>query len=120
MECRLSSSSHPWRCQISLRYETDDTGQKIVTKEIHFGPALYDKAELEEMIRRAQLAILNPGLPTAFFETFETKSLKNGEKLPNSPKQLDFSSNVVCLDLSGPDLPDLAFIDLPGTWTTSI
>ena len=95
MELRLASSTNPWQSQILLRYETDEYGQKIQTREERFGPVLHDKSELEEMIRRAQLAILNPGMPKGFFETFDTKSLKPREKVPNSPKHLDFSSNVV-------------------------
>lgn len=31
--------------------------------------------------------------------------------------QLTFSSNVVCINVSGPDVPDLSFIDLPGVWS---
>lgn len=114
MECRLTHSSGPWQCQVLLRRETDEHGRKIPTKEEKFGPLLHDKSELEEMIRRAQLAILNPSVPKDVFETFDTKSLKQGEKPAESIKQLAFSSNVVCLDLSAPDVTDLSFIDLPG------
>ncbi|GJE98795.1 dynamin domain-containing protein [Phanerochaete sordida] len=117
MECRLTNSDQPWQCQILLRREVDDDGRRIHGRDVleePFGPVLHDKAELEEMIRRAQLAILNPGVGKEFFETFQTSSLKRGEKPGISPKQLQFSSNVVCLDLLGPDLPDLSFIDLPG------
>jgi hypothetical protein len=31
-----------------------------------------------------------------------------------STQQLSFSENVVCLDICGPDVPNLSFIDLPG------
>ncbi|KIP02342.1 hypothetical protein PHLGIDRAFT_32230 [Phlebiopsis gigantea 11061_1 CR5-6] len=118
MECRLTNSEGPWRCQILLRREMDETGQRSPTKEEKFGPLLRDKSELEEMIRRAQLAVLNPGLSATFFETFDTRSLPFGSKPAESPKQLAFSSSVVCLDLAGPDLPDLSFIDLPGIIST--
>lgn len=66
MECRLTNSEEPWRCQILLRREMDETGQRSPTKEENFGPLLRDKSELEEMIRRAQLAVLNPGLSATF------------------------------------------------------
>lgn len=114
MECRLTNKDQPWSCQVLLRRETDETGQRTSSKEEKFGPLLHDKSELEEMIRRAQLAVLNPGLPATFFETFDTRSLPLGQKPAQSPMQLAFSSSVVCLDLAGPDLPDLSFIDLPG------
>ncbi|EKM56235.1 uncharacterized protein PHACADRAFT_207519 [Phanerochaete carnosa HHB-10118-sp] len=115
MECRLTNSDRPWQCQILLRREVDGNGRQIYpVQEERFGPVLHDKAELEEMIRRAQLAILNPGVAKGSFEIFDTTSLKPGEKPEISQEQLEFSSNVVCLDLQGPDLPDLSFIDLPG------
>ena len=117
MECRLKNNDRPWQCQILLRREVNENGERIHNEaaiETLFGPVHHDKAELEEMIRRAQLAILNPGVGQEFFEVFDTSSLARGEKPDISPKQLQFSSNVVCLDLQGPDLPDLSFIDLPG------
>ena len=103
-----------WQCQVLLRKETDAEGNKMQTKEEKFGPLLTDKADLEEMLRRAQLAILNPSLPMEFFVDFDTGSLSPGERPPGSERQLQFSNNVVCLDLSGPDIIDLSFIDLPG------
>lgn len=114
MECRLTHSPLAWRCQVLLRKETDENGNKVSAKEIPFGPVLLDKTQLEEMLRRAQLAILNPSLPPSFFEDFDTKSLKLGEKPPGSIRQLAFSNNVVCLDLQAPEVTDLSFIDLPG------
>lgn len=115
MECRLTYSSNPWQCQVLLRRETDEDGNKIQAKEAPFGPLLFDKSELEEMLRRAQLAILNPSLPPSFFEVFDTKSLEPGQKPPGSARQFAFSNDVVCLDLQGPGVTDLSFIDLPGT-----
>lgn len=117
MECRLTNTDKPWQCQIFLRRETDEDGHRAPTKEERFGPLLYDKSQLETMIRRAQLAILNPGTPAKFFETFDIES---DAKPTTSAKELAFSSNVVCLDLFGPDLPDLSFIDLPGKSNSSM
>ena len=105
----------PWQCQILIRRETDADGNKIPTTEEKFGGVLYEKSELEEMLRRAQLAILNPSLPADSLVDFDTNSLEPGERPPGSTRQLQFSNNVVCLDISGPDVTDLAFIDLPGT-----
>lgn len=114
MECRLIHSTRPWQCQVLLRRETDEHGHKISAKETPFGPLLHDKSELEEMLRRAQLAVLNPSLSPSFFEDFDTKSLKPGDKPPGSARQLAFSNDVVCIDLQAPEVTDLSFIDLPG------
>ncbi len=116
MECRLVNSKDPWRCQIRLRIEKDENGQQLPTnkKEEPFGPPITNPEDLEEMIRRAQLAILNPSVPAEDFVDFDTSLLTSGKPPLGSRKQLQFSSNVVCLDLSGPDLTDLSFIDLPG------
>jgi hypothetical protein len=116
MECRLTYDEHGiWQCQVLIRRETDANGNKIATREERFGPVLYDKDDLEEMLRRAQLAILNPSLPADEFVDFDTSTLEPGERPPGSERQLAFSNNVVCVDLSGPDVVDLSFIDLPGT-----
>lgn len=115
MECRMTYDERgPWQCQVWLRIETDRDGNKMQAREEKFGPLLTNKADLEEMLRRAQLAILNPSLPSDTFVEFDTSSLKPGERPSGSHKQLQFSNNVVCLDLSGPDVIDLSFIDLPG------
>ncbi|KAI0088919.1 P-loop containing nucleoside triphosphate hydrolase protein [Irpex rosettiformis] len=115
MECRMTFDEFgPWQCQILIRRETDADGNNIPVKEDKFGGVLYDKSELEEMLRRAQLAILNPSLPADSLLDFDTSALEPGERPPGSDRQLQFSNNVVCLDISGPDVIDLAFIDLPG------
>ncbi|KAJ3486023.1 hypothetical protein NLI96_g4541 [Meripilus lineatus] len=101
--------------KILLRMETDDNGRPLlVKKEVPFGLPILERSHLEEMIRRAQLAILNPSVSAENFLDFDTGTLAPGELPLGSTRQLSFSSNVVCLDLSGPDLTDLSFIDLPG------
>lgn len=65
------------------------------------------------MIRRAQLAILNPSVDSDKF--VEYKLPKEPESHPlNSKKQLSFSKDVIVLEISGPDLTDLTLVDLPG------
>jgi len=65
-----------------------------------------DKSEVEERIRRAQLAILNP-----------SKSMEDflGTLLPSSDEnELSFSTDVVSVRIAGRDVDDLSFVDLPG------
>jgi len=79
---------------------------------IPFGAVITDKSRVEERIRRAQRAILNPSIG---YEAF----LLGPDEDPEE-KELSFSKNSVCLELSDPDLTDLSFCDLPGTWLPSV
>ena len=69
-----------------------------------------DKLNIEEVLKLAQLAILNPGrdhreyLP-ANQQVLRQESVSQGVK---------FSPNIIRLDICGPDLPNLSFYDLPG------
>ncbi|KAF9229123.1 hypothetical protein BS17DRAFT_792113 [Gyrodon lividus] len=110
MECRMSSSDGPWSCKISIRWEFDDQGQpQNSVSEVPFGDVIYNKGEVELALRRAQAAVLHPGISATKFLSLPVEDIKNvkGTSLP-------FSRNVVCIDLEGPDLTDLSFIDLPG------
>jgi len=74
-----------------------------------FGGTIYEKSEVEDRIRRAQLAILNPTKLPEFFLGLGNDDLSGLES------QLTFSKNCVTLQISGPDVADLSFCDLPGT-----
>lgn len=115
MECRLTYAPDDWSCQIKIRWEYDEDDDRYdEVSEEDFGPLLRDKAQVEPMLRRAQAAVLNPHLPWDVFEEMSDEELrapKIGDKSP-----LLFSRNVVCVELSGPDLVDLSFVDLPGKW----
>ncbi|KAJ3757669.1 P-loop containing nucleoside triphosphate hydrolase protein [Lentinula raphanica] len=113
IECRLSSSDRPWSCQISIRQEFDNSGERLRNiSEKKFGEPLTDKVQVELSLRRAQFAILNPHVPwynilAASAETLASMSAK-------SNTSLQFSKNIVCVDLEGPEFTELSFIDLPG------
>jgi hypothetical protein len=72
-----------------------------------FGSIIYDQSEVEERIRRAQRAILNPKIPP--------KDFLNNEDEEELVSELNFSTNCVSLQISGPEVADLSFCDLPGT-----
>lgn len=113
MECWLSASvgTGIWSCQVSIRWEFDVNGTRLGTvTEEPFGGIILQREEVEIALRRAQVAVLNPQLPSDGFHHLTTQDLK---KYSNN---LAFSRNVVCLDISGPDLTDLSFVDLPGTF----
>ncbi|KAF9783798.1 P-loop containing nucleoside triphosphate hydrolase protein [Thelephora terrestris] len=106
-ECRLSYSTQPWSCKVSLRKTFDEHGRPKGTAEnIPFGPVIKDKQEVEERIRRAQRAILRP---TKSAEVF----LTGPDEDTDSP-EITFSKNCVSLEINGPELTDLSFCDLPG------
>ncbi|PCH44638.1 hypothetical protein WOLCODRAFT_139118 [Wolfiporia cocos MD-104 SS10] len=111
MECRMSSSSSPWRCQIRIRWEFEPNGQRAArVTEMPFGGVIYDKKDVELMLRRAQAAVLNPKVPAEKFLQLSSEGLQNRA----TERALLFSKNAVCIDLSGPTLTDLSFVDLPG------
>ncbi|RXW23705.1 hypothetical protein EST38_g2163 [Candolleomyces aberdarensis] len=106
-ECRLSRSDSPWQCKVSLRFITDKNGQLLgQVRNEAFGPVIYNKAEVEERIKRAQRAILNPSRPR--------KQFLDGDDNNSRLTELSFSNNCVSLQISGPDVADLSFCDLPG------
>ncbi|KAJ7587407.1 P-loop containing nucleoside triphosphate hydrolase protein [Mycena floridula] len=106
-ECRLSRSDEPWKCIVSLRRITDPQGQTLgQVRNESFGNVIYDKADVEDRIRRAQRAILNPSTPA-------NKFLSGDDEDPANP-ELTFTPNYISLQISGPDVADLSFCDLPG------
>ncbi|PIL25641.1 transporter [Ganoderma sinense ZZ0214-1] len=101
MECRLTHSPDTWSCQISIRREYDENGKKLLdVKEVPFGQRLTKKEDVEPMLRRAQAAVLLGDASVS-----DLKASVKGDR---------FSRNVVCVDLAGPDLTNLSFVDLPG------
>jgi hypothetical protein len=71
---------------------------------------VYSKNDLEAAIRRAQIATLNPHLPPYPFMNpdFHDTSIL-----------VQFSPNVVSLNISAPNIPNLSFYDLPGVISQS-
>ena len=91
-----------------LRKTVDKQGQQLgVAENVPFGHVITDKKDVEERIRRAQRAILNPSVSHEMFLSGPDTDLEGGS-------ELTFSKNCVYLELSGPDLTDLSFCDLPG------
>ncbi|KAJ7775530.1 P-loop containing nucleoside triphosphate hydrolase protein [Mycena metata] len=104
-ECRLSRSETPWKCIVELRFITDKNGQTLGQPRTEpFGDPILDKAEVEDRIRRAQRAILNPSKPyRSFLEDHD-----------EDVTEVSFSTNYISLQISGPEIADLSFVDLPG------
>ncbi|KAH7334233.1 P-loop containing nucleoside triphosphate hydrolase protein [Rhizoctonia solani] len=108
-ECRLSYSTKPWQCRIYLRFLKDSNGSDInPVRNVPFGPIMYSQSEIEDRIRRAQLAILAPNEdPTSFL----SRDLKGD---PVQSGGVAFSENYISVEISGPGVTNLSFCDLPG------
>ena len=106
------SSSEPWFCQVSIRWEFDNSGErKKKVQEVKFGEVIHNKADVELALRRAQAAVLNPNKHQTDYLRMTVAQLKDLRS------ELKFSRNTVCVQLSGPELTDLAFVDLPGNFS---
>lgn len=90
---------------VKLHFSTDASGIPIPVKIILFGDPITSKSSVEDRIRRAQRAILNPSRDY-------TKYLYQDDQPEEN--QVSFSKNYVSLEISGPKLIDLSFVDLPG------
>ncbi|OBZ65896.1 Interferon-induced GTP-binding protein Mx2 [Grifola frondosa] len=111
-ECKLEYSTEPWKCVVSLRFITDEHGQDLGQfRNETFGDPIFDKAKTQDRIRRAQLAILNPSTDFHHF-------LEAGAADPEC-NELTFSTNCVSLQISGNNVADLSFCDLPGLIATT-
>ncbi|GAA6041177.1 hypothetical protein JCM8097_004154, partial [Rhodosporidiobolus ruineniae] len=124
MEVRLRCADTPWSCRISLRFERDVHNKPVESvREISFGPVLTKPSAVEAALRRAQLAILNPSVHDVQYfldlSDEQVRLAKEGHAPSASNGQLSFSTNLVCLDISGPSIADLAFVDLPGIISNS-
>ncbi|GAA6051377.1 hypothetical protein NBRC10513_000362 [Rhodotorula toruloides] len=107
MEIRLRSSPGEWTCRVFLRFETDVSGRPTESvREVPFGDAVTSPDAVEAILRRAQLAILNPH--DADEEDFTSKYIGlsdeqvKGTKERPPPGQLSFSRNLICIDVTGP------------------
>ncbi|KAI6040078.1 P-loop containing nucleoside triphosphate hydrolase protein [Pisolithus marmoratus] len=105
-ECKLTQAGTPWTCVVKLHFITDENGLPIKPIISVFGNAISDKTHVEERIRRAQRAILNPNT--------DYKKFLEGYEVPSGANEMSFSRNYVSLEISGRELADLSFVDLPG------
>lgn len=90
---------------MKLHFITDKHGAQIKPRVIAFGDPISSKSDVEERIRQAQRAILNPSMDP---KTFLEGTADVGEN------ETSFSRNYVSLEISGKELADLSFVDLPG------
>jgi len=100
--CGIASD---WNCKVSLRREYNEEGEKIGTPQIIAFGETNVKSDVTELLRRAQLANLNPSK--------DPKSFTGSNIDVSTEKSLQFSKNIVVLEIYGANV-DVTFIDLPG------
>jgi GTPase SAR1 family protein len=107
MEVRLRRGDpKAWQCEVSLRIEHSEAQEQEVDSTIKFATTK-EPGEVTALLRRAQLAILNPKRSIADFRNLDKAACDNHDK------GLGFSRNIVVLDIIGAEI-DVTFMDLPG------
>lgn len=126
LEINLSESEpgQGWRCSVYLvwrySYLPDKKMTSVPKRSQSLGPwklfgdvesdlfvSLTDKSKVQDAIKWAQLAILNPGSPHESY-------IPGRNARTSQETEVKFSPNVVRLDITGPSFPALSFYDLPG------
>lgn len=109
-----------WSCTISLQfsysylpgYADSSAGlpgwKKYGDIQVEEFARITSKSELELNLRRAQIAILNPNRSWRHCVHLTMADVEKAEF------QVDFAPNVICLEITAPDLLEMAFYDLPG------
>lgn len=120
----LFAPTSPWTCQINIRRVEDTSGTPLSRPyEAEFGGPIHSLQMVEPMLRRAQLAAVNPDRDLDELIHFDLANYdsqgKDGILPPVYPDQQSFSRNVVAIELQGPDMLNLTFIDLPGKLESS-
>jgi GTPase SAR1 family protein len=124
-----------WSCRVSLRKDytydppADDRPirEEDVTAQDPFFPwkrqpkpvmefkTMHDKSEIEEVLRWAQIAILNDDMqPELYVPGSGNIAMSKDIEAEVEDTTAKFSPNVVSLEIRGPELPDLSFYDMPG------
>ncbi|CAJ2513768.1 Uu.00g018870.m01.CDS01 [Anthostomella pinea] len=137
---RMSNSPH-WSFTVTLQqdYEYKQLNRPIkptdVTKKNPFPPWVerpiretkefktvpgQDAVEIEEVLRWAQIATLNPTMSHEQFVPGEGSYAKEHSLEDAKQKtQAKFSPNTVAFEWKGPDIPTLSFYDLPGVFANA-
>jgi hypothetical protein len=100
MEVRLCESGDEWTCDVSLRRQQDVNGEESIIPFWH----TKREDEVEQILYRAQLAILNPDENVDEFRKKE---------LAYTTSKLEFSEDTIIVEIFGASM-NFTFIDLPG------
>jgi hypothetical protein len=105
MEVRLCEEGEEgWSCTVSLRRFNSERANGGSRTE--FFEKTTNKKDLELILRRAQLAILNPDKPVEYFVHLDLASYTTASAIA-------FSKDMIVVDIIGGEV-NVTFIDLPG------
>lgn len=107
---RGGGKTDEWKCRISLRKDHNGAGEKVGDSTPILFAETTSKTEVTDLLRGAQLAILNPEVDPAFFVRANLDY--------TVASSLKFSWNTVVMDITGYHL-DITFIDLPGLFSST-
>jgi GTPase SAR1 family protein len=107
MEVILSQSEgeRRWECSVSLRFDHRDVPRGRLGS-FAFAKT-HSKDEVTQILRKAQLAILNPT------ESMGDILRLDEHECETHTREVNFSRNTVVMEIIGADV-DVTFIDLPG------
>jgi GTP-binding protein EngB required for normal cell division len=125
-----TSEGPAWECEVSLHISfRHDQSKKATGRSYHFWAEntttnvvpfkiIRHESELEEVLRWAQIALLNPDThPREFVPDLENPFFIQHKQLRENKavkEQAVYSPNVIAISISAPGLPALSFFDLPG------
>ncbi|KAI1102701.1 P-loop containing nucleoside triphosphate hydrolase protein [Jackrogersella minutella] len=133
----IGSKIDHWSCTVSLQQDYDfqplpdrkpktsdvtaanpfPPWVKLSHRDIKTFKTIFDPSEIEEVLRWAQIAILNHNRNFELFIPGEGAVAKETPlDLAAHETDAQFSPNIVALEIKGPRLPDLSFYDLPGVF----
>lgn len=129
------SRHQTWSCRVSLRrrygyYPPDHGTIDAMDPGAEFPPwkpehekvldfkTLDHPNEIEEVLRWAQIAILNPSKPHEHYIPGSGHATIGPGAFDRASEftEAKFSPNVISLEIKHPDFPDLSFYDLPGVF----
>ena len=102
---RGTGESGEWNCRISLRMNHNAAGEKVGESAPIIFAETKHKWEVHDLLRGAQLAILNPEKDPALFIRDNHADAEE--------TSLKFSPNSIVMEITGHSV-DITFIDLPG------
>ncbi|GAP86751.1 putative dynamin family protein [Rosellinia necatrix] len=131
----IDSSNAHWSCTVALQldYDFEPKGKikrsdvtvanpfppwvKKSHRDIKIFKTIFDPGEIEEVLRWAQVAILNPNIDHELYVPGDG-AIAKGKNLADATRAAaaQFSPNIISLEIKGPELPGLSFYDLPGVF----